>query len=234
MKKELKGFILGALTATLVTSGITFAAGKWTNIDVLENDVNVIVDGKLLGESNFVYNDRTYLPLRAVAEAVGKYIDYDITTNTVYVGGDIQTASGTNSFAQGPTPIAVSNTFQTTTDGLYLYEDSTGTKYVKLSDINSYGEVSKTLSNLSGAFAVVFNKEKTNWILECVDFKNKTMYDNNEVYGMIGGTLYVQDNYWYVLASDYTDIILPNLGYSTSLQKPLSDKFQIMKNPLAD
>ena len=45
---------------------------------------------------------------------------------------------------------------------------------------------------------------------------------------------YVQDNYWYVLASDYTDIILPNLGYSTSLQKPLSDKFQIMKNPLAD
>jgi len=227
MKKELKGFILGVLTTTLVTSGITFAAGKWTNIDVLENDVTVIVDGKPLSESNFVYNDRTYLPLRAVADAVGKYIDYDAATNTVYVGE-------TNNFAQGPISISVSNTFQTTNDGLYLYEDITGTKYVKLIDINSYGKVHETMSNLSGVFAVVFNKEKTNWILECMDFKNKTMYDNDEVFAMIGGPLYVQDNYWYVLASDYTEIILPNLGYSTSLQKPISDKFQIIKNPLSD
>lgn len=86
MKKELKGFICGVLTTALLTCTLTFAAGQWKTIDVLENDITVIVDGKQVTESNFVYNDRTYLPLRAVAEAVNKPVEYDEETNTAYIG----------------------------------------------------------------------------------------------------------------------------------------------------
>lgn len=86
MKKELKGFVGGVVATTLVAGGAAFATGQWKTIDVLENDITVMVDGKQVSESNFVYNDRTYLPLRAVAEAVGKPVDYDEATNTAYIG----------------------------------------------------------------------------------------------------------------------------------------------------
>ncbi len=86
MKKELKGFICGVIATSVLLCGGAFAAGKWTTIDVLQDDITVIVDGEKVTESNFVYNDRTYLPLRAVAEAVGKPVDYDESTNTAYIG----------------------------------------------------------------------------------------------------------------------------------------------------
>lgn len=86
MKKELKGFVCGIVTTAILGTGFVFAAGQWKTIDVLENDITVMVDGKQVTESNFVYNDRTYLPLRAVAEAVGKPVEYDEATNTAYIG----------------------------------------------------------------------------------------------------------------------------------------------------
>lgn len=86
MKKELKGFVCGVVATTLVAGGAAFAAGQWKTIDVIENDITVMVDGKQVTESNFVYNDRTYLPLRAVAEAVGKPVYYDESTNMAYIG----------------------------------------------------------------------------------------------------------------------------------------------------
>lgn len=85
--KEIKGFVIGIIiTSLLLCGGIVFAKGQWKSIDVLENDITVIVDGKKLNESNFLYNDTTYLPLRAVAEAVGKPVDYDAARNIAYLG----------------------------------------------------------------------------------------------------------------------------------------------------
>lgn len=83
---KIKGFVCGVLTTALVAGGTAIAAGQWKTIEVLENDITVMVDGKQVSEDNFVYNDRTYLPLRAVAEAVGKPVEYDANTNTAYIG----------------------------------------------------------------------------------------------------------------------------------------------------
>ena len=59
--KEIKGFVIGIIiTSLLLCGGIVFAKGQWKSIDVLENDITVIVDGKKLNESNFLYNDTTY------------------------------------------------------------------------------------------------------------------------------------------------------------------------------
>lgn len=87
MKKSIISFICGALSMAVFGGGaVAFASGAWKTINVLENDISVVVDGIRVNESNFLYNDTTYLPLRAVAEAVGKEVTYDERTNTAYIG----------------------------------------------------------------------------------------------------------------------------------------------------
>ena len=83
MKKFVSGLIVGAIVTTTIS---TFAGGVWDKIDVLKNDINVMVDGKQIFADNFVYNDTTYLPLRAVSEALNQPVEYDKATNTAYIG----------------------------------------------------------------------------------------------------------------------------------------------------
>lgn len=85
MKKELKGFICGAVLTILVGCGVS-AAGIWDNISVLKNDITVVVNGEKVTADNFLYNDTTYLPLRAVSEALNQPVDYDEATNTAFIG----------------------------------------------------------------------------------------------------------------------------------------------------
>ncbi len=63
------------------------------------DQISIIINGKsfqahdALGNeiSPIIYNDRTYLPLRAIGEAFGKAVDWDGNTNTVFIGdkGDV-------------------------------------------------------------------------------------------------------------------------------------------------
>lgn len=85
MKKELKGFVCGAVSM-MVIAGAVSAAGVWDTIDVLRNDITVVVNGENVTADNFLYNDTTYLPLRAVSEALNQTVTYDEATNTAYIG----------------------------------------------------------------------------------------------------------------------------------------------------
>lgn len=86
MKKEIKGFICGVLSTVVIGVGVVSASGIWDNISVLRNDITVIVNGNEVAADNFVYKDTTYLPLRAVSEALEQPVEYDETTNTAYIG----------------------------------------------------------------------------------------------------------------------------------------------------
>lgn len=157
MKREMKGFICGAVSMALLVGGVSFAAGQWKTIDVLENDITVMVDGQQITESNFLYNDTTYLPLRAVAEAVGKPVEYDGTTNTAYIG--IKPSSGNI--------ISVKNTYQALRDSVYLYEGTDGTMYVKLKEANNVAFVIEGLT-LYG----INMKDENTWMYEKYDAIN--------------------------------------------------------------
>lgn len=85
MKKELKGFVCGVVLATLLGCSAG-AIGTWDNISVLRNDIKVIVNGSEVTADNFLYNDTTYLPLRAVSEALNQPVEYDEAVNTAYIG----------------------------------------------------------------------------------------------------------------------------------------------------
>ncbi|MFZ5351833.1 MAG: stalk domain-containing protein [Bacillota bacterium] len=83
---------------------LSFSAGSFANASgglielsevYLNNDISVVINGTLFQAKDpqdgsvyvpLTYKGRTYLPLRAVAEAVGLPVDYDADTKTAYIG----------------------------------------------------------------------------------------------------------------------------------------------------
>jgi len=87
MKKKSKSVIAAAMTAAILTGGAAYAGGGIKkSIDVVMNGINLVVDGQTIFTDNFIYNDTTYVPIRAVAESLGKEVKWDAQTNTVEIG----------------------------------------------------------------------------------------------------------------------------------------------------
>lgn len=76
-----KAFVSGVVVTAVALQCGTFAYGKWMEekISVIYQNIRVTVDDKELTTSNepFIYNGTTYLPVRDVAEAVGKKVSWD-------------------------------------------------------------------------------------------------------------------------------------------------------------
>ena len=70
---------------TLFGTGIGYAAGEWENIWVQFDSVNLKVNGQNITSSNLLYNDRTYVPLRACAEMLGSTVEWSQTSNTASI-----------------------------------------------------------------------------------------------------------------------------------------------------
>lgn len=92
--QRLKDMILGAMVATLIVGAAPTAFAKVSemNIPVSFNNIKVVIDGKKLktDKEPFTYEGTTYLPVRAVAEAVGKDVNWDSKTQTVTLGEESQ------------------------------------------------------------------------------------------------------------------------------------------------
>lgn len=89
--QRMRDFVMGAVTASLVL-GVTpaaFAKVASMNIPVQYNNIKVLVDGEELRTEKepFIYDGTTYLPMRAVAEAVGKEVSWDSATKTAVLSG---------------------------------------------------------------------------------------------------------------------------------------------------
>ncbi len=84
LKKTLKGYIVGFLTAAILLSGVSYAA----------NIVKIVIDGIEITPRDangkrvdpIIIDGTTYLPVRAVAEALGKEVYWDGPNYTVYLG----------------------------------------------------------------------------------------------------------------------------------------------------
>ena len=84
MKKYFKGFIIGVVISTLLISTALGTSVKKT-IEVVYNSVNITVNGKKVNADNILYNGTTYVPLRAVSEALGKEVGWDQNTKTASI-----------------------------------------------------------------------------------------------------------------------------------------------------
>ena len=81
-----KGFIAGLLVAGICSAGAAFASGRYTAVTAqIDSMLHMTFNGGAFKPTEadgsatpvFVYNDRTYLPVRAVAEKAGIFVDYD-------------------------------------------------------------------------------------------------------------------------------------------------------------
>lgn len=94
MKNTLKGYLIGVLSTVMLFGCVCYAASNTKTIEVLYNSIKIYVDGVKIDPKDpngntvepFIYNGTTYLPVRAVGEAIGKTVTWDGTTQSVYLG----------------------------------------------------------------------------------------------------------------------------------------------------
>jgi len=91
MKNQLKGFITGVFVTLLIIGSIGTAAatvGSRT-IEIAFRNASVTLDGETVHYANgdavepFIWEGTTYLPVRAIGEALGLEVDWDNATATV-------------------------------------------------------------------------------------------------------------------------------------------------------
>ena len=95
--------VMTAAMAMPVMAAIDFETAK------LRPDYTIVIDGQ---EKNFkradgsaafalVYEDSTYLPLRAIGEAIGKNVNWDEDTKTITLEGKRETKDSSNKVVKG-------------------------------------------------------------------------------------------------------------------------------------
>jgi hypothetical protein len=97
-KETTKGIVLGSTLTLALVAGMNnvSAAGITKLIEATFNNVKVNVEGKMLNlvdvDGNkvepFIVEGTTYLPVRAIAEGLGKSVKWDNTTNTVHISNN--------------------------------------------------------------------------------------------------------------------------------------------------
>jgi hypothetical protein len=95
-KDKVKGFVMGAVSTSLILAATSavFAEPVSKQITAVYNGVKLVVNGSQVtprdSDNNivepFISEGSTYLPVRAVAQALGQAVDYDSKTSTVYIG----------------------------------------------------------------------------------------------------------------------------------------------------
>jgi hypothetical protein len=148
--KQAKGFILGLVTATMIFA-LSFTALGVSTIKTLKVEyggISIYVDGTKINPKDangnavepFIYNGTTYLPARAIADALNNDIKWDESTKTVHITSKVGSSS---TFPIGGSSITSSISFP-----LHLYSNDVKTYLGKLvtdeydldSIYNKYGD----------------------------------------------------------------------------------------------
>lgn len=83
--KRLQGFIMGFLVCAILGTTITYADDIYQNISVMIGSMNISINGRQVELDNLLYDGRTYVPLRAYSELMGKVVGYDGATSQITV-----------------------------------------------------------------------------------------------------------------------------------------------------
>lgn len=88
-KEKFKGFVVGLIVATIITSAAFAAGGKTIEVfydavkDIKINQVSKMPKGN---SAPFVYKGTTFVPLRFISENLGQPVKWDGKTKTVHIG----------------------------------------------------------------------------------------------------------------------------------------------------
>lgn len=93
-KDKIKGFISGVCVAVVLCSGTVFADSISKTVTAVYNNIKLVINGEEITPKDangnivepFIIDGTTYLPVRAVASALGEDVNWDGKTNTVFIG----------------------------------------------------------------------------------------------------------------------------------------------------
>ena len=121
MKKK---FIVLGLLASAMFSCAVFASTGTQNISATYDNIKIVVDGRTVNASAepFIYNGVTYLPVRAVGEALGKEVSWDSSTNTIYLGDVPKTENSQQDNNAQKETFVVSNVKREYMSGIGMYK----------------------------------------------------------------------------------------------------------------
>ena len=83
--KRFRDVFIGVLIGCMLMATPVLADSILTKIDVVLNGINVQVDGEDVQVESILYNGSTYLPMRKVAELVGKDVNWTQETKTANI-----------------------------------------------------------------------------------------------------------------------------------------------------
>ncbi len=144
-KSSIKGFILGVAVSVAVgammMSGIAASISK--QITAYYNNIKIVVNGKEVVPKDangkkvepFIVDGTTYLPVRAVSQALGQDVSWNDSTKTVYIG-------------QSQPSVLLKN-MSTVSGKAYTYQN------VK----DNYGNVHKDCMDFAGTTSYSLNKQ---------------------------------------------------------------------------
>ena len=92
MKKRIRSIIFGFLAAVLLCTTV-FAAPVFTNVQIAYNNIKIVIDGEEITPKDvrgnvvdpFIMDGTTYLPVRAIGEALGLEVEWNRNINTVFL-----------------------------------------------------------------------------------------------------------------------------------------------------
>jgi hypothetical protein len=133
--KQARGFVSGIIFTVLVISlAVTgFASTGTKTLQASYNNIKLYVDGNLITPKDasgnavepFISGGTTYLPVRAIGEALGKSVDWDGATQSVYIGSK---TGGTT--PETTTPVGTAYL----TDAAPAYQSSSMDRYKEYSE----------------------------------------------------------------------------------------------------
>jgi len=93
MNKRFQGIVIGILLYLFLAGGAVFATEMYKQTEVTYRDIKLEIDGELITPRDangnvvepFISDGTTYLPVRAVSEALGKDVDWENETSTVII-----------------------------------------------------------------------------------------------------------------------------------------------------
>lgn len=116
MREKTKGFIAGVIAASAISGIVLGVAAEdiYKTVQIAYDNIKICIDGAIIEPKDangntvepFTLDGTTYLPVRAVAGAFNKEVDWDDATSTVYIGkkpdSGVAAADGSRSNPYGP------------------------------------------------------------------------------------------------------------------------------------
>lgn len=146
MKRTIS-FILALLIAVSASATVLAVSEKTKTATLSYNNIKVTLDGKaidLRGEKEpFIIDGTTYLPVRAIAEALGLDVSWDGNTNTVMLSS-YSTTSTKNSTSSADSTSTTKSQFQQTTPDTATYILNKNTKKFHVPSCSSVKQIKES------------------------------------------------------------------------------------------